>query len=230
MKATKLLIIGAVTLLIFSSCAPVYFPSGINAPMLTNRGEIQVNLAGGLGFYPQIAYAATNHIGVMGNASIYKSSSDTSSSMQGTLTFGVGYFGRIGNHGRYELYAGTEGGKMNNSYSQFDFKNWFVQPTIGYTSDLLDIGLTSSFVLAGFVDKKGAYLDPPRYSTIYWQPALTTKIGYKRVRFLGQLSMAVDLNKDPKILVFPFYFALGLNVNLGQSRYVKHSDPRYKSQ
>ncbi len=227
MKNHILLITLGAILLLFASCAPVYLPSSINAPMLTNRGEVQVNLSAGTGLYPQVAYAITNHVGIMGNISLYKSGSDTSQSTQGTLTLGLGYFGRWGKHGRYEIYFGTEGGSMSNSYSDFKYKDWFVQPTIGYTSDILDLGLSSSFVMVTFNDVKGVYLDPTKYSTVYWQPALTAKIGYKRVRFLGQLSLAVDLNQDPKILVFPFTMSLGVNINLGQSRYVKHSDPRY---
>lgn len=222
-------ILGFVFALLLASCGPVYLPSGVNAPMLTNRGELQLGLSGALGLYPQVSYAVTNHIGLMGGASLYKSSSDTSQSTQGTLTMGLGYFGRWGNHGRYEVYFGREGGKMVNNYSTFKYQNFFIQPTIGFTSNVIDLGLSSSFVNANFTDLNGAYLNPVHYSTIYWQPAITAKLGYKRVRFLGQLSLAVDLKKDPQILVFPFIMAVGINLNLGQSRYVKHTDPRYNN-
>lgn len=229
MKKNRSLFILSIFLLLSFSCN-VYMPGSLNVPMLTNRGELQVSLSGGTGLFPQVSYAATNHIGILGSANFFKSGSGTNRSTQANLTLGLGYFGRWGKHGRYEFYMGGDGGKIVNKSSEFKFNDWFLQPTIGYTSNIVDLGLSSAFTLITFNDVKGAYLTPPKYSTIYWQPALTAKLGYKRVRFLGQLSLAVDMNKDPKISVFPFIMAVGINLNLGQSRYVKHTDPRYNSE
>ncbi len=230
MKCTKFFsFFFLIIILVSVDCAPVYLPSPVDAPMLTNRGEKQVNLLLGLGVAPQVSYALTNHIGLIGNGYYYNSKSDSSYARQFSLALGSGYFGRIGKHGRYEVYLGFDGGKMDNNYSQFFYKDIFLQPTIGFTSDIIDLGLSSSFVAINFSDLKGAYLKSP-LSTVFWKPTLTAKIGYKRFRVLTQVGFAYDFKQNTDLPIFPLLFSVGINVNIGQSRYVWKSVPRYNVQ
>ncbi len=68
----------ACIIILFHACAPAYVPDVINTPLLSNKDELQVSLNTGIsGFDPQIAYAVTDHIGVMLNGSFTNRISDS---------------------------------------------------------------------------------------------------------------------------------------------------------
>ncbi len=215
-----------------SSCSVIYMPTPVNVPMLTNRGETQINAnLGFYGFSPQFAYAFTNHIGGYVNLSVVGSPKTDSTSYQYAITPALGYFYKHGKF-RMEVFSGLEAGRLASLYSEgntpvlekYSFRSVFFQPTIGYTSNLLDLGFTSDFVFISFEDVNTNSI----YSTLLLEPLLTAKIGYRRVRLLLQAGLAIDVSKDPDILTFPVIATLGLNINLGKARYVRNSSSRYR--
>ncbi|HRC89903.1 MAG TPA: hypothetical protein PK910_07795, partial [Bacteroidales bacterium] len=96
MKSRQLsFLLCAFVALIINSCAPAYVPNVLNAPMLTNKNEVQAAVyIGTSGFDPQIAWAPTNHIGVMANASFMNSTSDSTENYHkhNFFEFGAGYY------------------------------------------------------------------------------------------------------------------------------------------
>ncbi|GEM_PF-966049 len=223
-----------ILLFFISSCSVLYVPTPVNVPMLTNRGEAQINTnLGFYGFSPQFAYAFSNHFGGYINLSAVGKPKADSSSYQYSIAPALGYFYKHGKF-RMEVFSGLEAGSLASSYSignntyrgVYTFRSVFLQPTIGYASNLLDLGFTSDFVLISFDDVHSNNT----YSTLLLEPLLTAKIGYRRVRLLIQGGLAIDANKDPDVITFPVIATLGLNINLGKARYVRETSSRYKHQ
>jgi hypothetical protein len=55
------------SLLLLSSCAPVYIPTKNNVPLFSGKGEFQGFAGVGLGLNVQTAYAISDHIGIAAN-------------------------------------------------------------------------------------------------------------------------------------------------------------------
>ncbi|QIX62330.1 hypothetical protein HER32_14540 [Hymenobacter sp. BT18] len=94
--------------LLLSSCASMYFPPAPNAPLLTQKGEFSggahVNFQGN--FTAQGAYAATNHLGIIGTASFLHTDKKKKALDHDFGEFGVGYFTRLKDKRVIEAYAG----------------------------------------------------------------------------------------------------------------------------
>src|SRR5688500_4222370 len=96
----KLIVISLVSL-IFSSCAPVYYPNDRNVPLFTKGGEFQGSaslqpdfLAERVaGFDAQWAFSVSNHLAIMGNFSYCRyNNSNERSRRHKFFEGGVGYF------------------------------------------------------------------------------------------------------------------------------------------
>lgn len=164
---TKFLSIPIVFLLLsfFYGCAPVYIPTVVNTPLLSEQGEFQATLNTGVsGFDPQFAYAITNHLGVMLNGSYVSRTNDTLSNFHKHLAFetGAGYFTKIGNSGRFEVFGGVGYSRLKADYSnnlwvsRTDLNSYkiFIQPAIGATTDIFNGSLVPGFVRVNFFQDK----------------------------------------------------------------------------
>lgn len=212
-------------ILIFNSCAPAYIPNVINAPMLTNKGEIQASAHLGLsGLNPQFAYAITDHLGIMANASFLniKSDSSSTSDFSHKATFyelGAGYYSHFGSRFKFATYGGAGVGKVN---AEYDNELWssgvdvnctriFLQPTIGMTSKIVDLGISTRFVAVSFSQ------DSEKNTGFMFEPAFTAKLGWDYIKVIGQIGLSFPLNKENINFVYqPGLFSLGLQLNLGK--------------
>ncbi|MEO1254934.1 MAG: hypothetical protein AAFY41_08620, partial [Bacteroidota bacterium] len=87
----------------FISCSPAYIPNKVNAGLLTDKGELHAEIATGTsGYDPQVAYAVTENMLVLANASF----KDTP--FESTLSIGDDDFDYDGTQKlrSYELGAG----------------------------------------------------------------------------------------------------------------------------
>ncbi len=223
-KLTLIFLLLAVTLLIINSCSPAYVPNVINAPMLTNKGEIQASVhLGTSGFDPQVAYAVTDHLGIMVNAS-FLDVTDTSSITNNYhkhifFEFGPGYYKNLKNGFKFGTYTGIGFGRINGEWENPLFTSitnvkstrLFLQPTLGYTSKILDLGISSRFVIITFSQ------DSEKDTGIMFEPALTAKLGWDHIKIVGQVGLAYPLNEQN--IHFPYQpglFSLGLQAGFGK--------------
>jgi hypothetical protein len=208
-------------ILILGSCAPAYVPNVLNAPMLTNKNEVQVALhAGTSGFDPQVAYAITNHIGVMANASFMDQTSDTTDSYHkhGFIEFGAGYYTNFAKRFKFETFAGAGFGKIEaeydngswTSFSQADIKRYFVQPTLGITSKVIDFGISARIALVNLKQQTNTI------SGLMFEPAATLKLGWDHLKAVAQVGISAPFNKDINFNYQPFLISLGLQANFGK--------------
>jgi len=225
MKKSKLLLLFPALILLAASCAPAYVPNVINAPLLTNKGEFQASVhTGTSGFDPQFAYAITNNIGIMANASFLDMTSDTTSTADFYhrhffVEFGPGYYKNLKHGFKFETFTGYGFGKIESEYenslwsdrSEVSTTRFFVQPTFGYTSKLVDLGLSARLVFVNFeqnsVENAGVLIEP----------AFTAKLGWDHVKIVGQIGLAYPLSEEDINFTFqPGLFSLGLMLDFGK--------------
>jgi len=210
---------------LINSCAPAYVPNVVNAPMLTNKGEMQASVHfGASGFNPQFAYAITDHLGIMVNASFIDVTSDSTSTTKSYhkhtfYEFGPGYYTNFGSRFKFGTYGGVGFGTINAEYdndlwsSRTDVKciRLFLQPTIGLTSKILDVGISTRFVVVTFNQ------DSNKDTGIMFEPALTAKLGWDHIKAVGQIGLSYPLNSDNIHFVYqPGLISLGIQANFGK--------------
>lgn len=216
---TQLTILSVIILL--SGCAPLYIPNTVNTPLLSNKGEIQGAVyAGTSGFDPQLAYAITDNIGIMLNGSFENSESDTTDDYHKHQLFelGVGYYKKLSDKGRFEIFGGYGFGNINvytenaifNSVTDVNSNKFFIQPAFGLSSKIFDFGFASRFVFIKIHD------DIVSYTRSYIEPALTVRVGWKQVKFAYQIGYSIPFNKDAIIEYQPLMMSLGLHVNINK--------------
>jgi hypothetical protein len=189
--------------------------------MLTNKHEVQVAFhAGTSGFDPQIAYAITNHIGVMANASIMDQTSDTTDAYHkhGFIEFGAGYYTNFARRFKFETFAGAGFGKIEGvyeselwtSYAKADIKRYFIQPTLGITSKVIDFGISTRMVLVNIEQETHTI------TGLMFEPAATLKLGWDHIKAVAQVGVSAPFNKHIDFNYQPFLFSLGLQGNFGK--------------
>jgi hypothetical protein len=208
-------------IMILDSCAPAYVPNVLNAPLLTNKGEVQAAIhMGTSGFDPQFAYAITNHIGVMANASFMDETSDSTDSYHkhGFIEFGAGYFTNFARRFKFETFGGAGFGKISALYdndlwttlSQVDVKRYFIQPTLGITSKVIDFGISARFALVNMKQETKST------TGLMFEPAATLKLGWDHIKVVAQVGVSAPMTKDVEFDYQPFLISLGLQANFGK--------------
>jgi hypothetical protein len=212
-------------ILIYNSCAPAYIPNVINAPMFSNKGEIQASVHLGFsGANPQLAYAVTDHIGIMANGSFLNVKSDESSAADfnhksSFFELGSGYYSAFGSRFKFGAYGGAGLGKINAEYENsfwtsgvdVNCTRFFFQPTIGMTSKIFDLGVSTRLVAVSFGQNS------EKNTGIMFEPALTAKLGWDYIKVVGQVGLSYPINGDDINFVYqPGLFSLGLQGNFGK--------------
>ncbi len=199
------------------SCTPtIYFPNSLNVPMLSEEGQLSASAAiTANGFDPQMAYAITDNIGIMGNLQLAPSSlGDYPSHYLGEV--GVGYFVATSSIFRFEVFGGGGYGWINERVFDDEYLTpntsmlrWFIQPTMGIGTDYFDFGFSARFVVPGFYEQGSAAL-----YTSFFEPAITIKAGKAPVKGFFQVGYAIPLGMGLLIGYQPTIVALGLELSL----------------
>jgi hypothetical protein len=218
MKWYNLLFFALVLSGFFISCAPAYTPNMVNAPLFSSKGEVQAVIGTGTsGVDPQLAYAITDHVGVMVNAS-FANRSDTSKNFHkhNFAELGGGYTTTFGNVGRFEVYGGGGMGSINAMYKEgiFDgrssatFNRFFIQPSIGVVTDVFDGAFTPRLVFLNMHNSNDSLKTNPM--DLFLEPTITAKVGWKYIKAMFQIGLSVPLNEVKNYGNQPFMFSIGL--------------------
>ena len=203
---------------IFEACAPIYVPNVINAPLLSNKNELQASInTGTSGFDPQIAYAVTDNIGIMLNGSFKDSKSDSLEDYHKHQfgEIGIGYYKKLDENARFEVFTGFGYGKIK-AYTEFAFLNdyvnlesyrFFIQPDIGITNKIIDASFSTRFIVFNTINNN------INYNRMFLEPALTFRVGYKYIKFSVQVGYSFALSSSI-INYEPFIFSIGLHAKL----------------
>lgn len=206
--------------LLIVSCAPAYVPSVVNAPMFNNRNEFHASLhAGSSGFDSQLAYAITDNIGIMANGSFADHTSDSTRKFHkhSYMEAGVGYYKKFLKTGRYEVFGGYGLGRVRYfetelfyPYTSAKYRSFFIQPAIGGVSDILDYSIATRLIVVDM------YQGTAKSSGVFFEPAVTAKVGYKYVRMVFQWGCSLPLNEKFDFTHQMLFYSIGIQANIGR--------------
>ena len=232
MKKSILPLILLLSMVLLSSCAPVYIPNAVNVPLNSNRGELQIGgHAGSNGFDLQTSYAITKEIAVMLNGSTMNRTDDSTNSSYHKHSFGeaaIGYYNSFDQAGRFEVFAGYGLGSSSalTTYELFSplevttkgkYGRIFIQPSIGTSTKFFDGALSLRSCYVHFYDIEGNGITlTENQNGLFIEPTLTARIGYKNVKLSTQLGVSLPVQRDQWLDYEPFMVSVGLHVNFGK--------------
>ncbi len=212
---------------VLSSCSPEYIPNMVNSPMLSNQGELQATVATGTSnFDAQTAFAITDNIGIMVNGSYGNETNDSTNDYHkhAFVEGGIGYYNKIGEKGRYEIYGGYgtgsveglfEGALFDSEITNANYNRFFVQPGIGMSTGIFDGSFSPRFVLIQ-MNPQGTGFVSGDYN-IFVEPVFTSKVGFKWVKFVAQVGFSIPFGDDQVNFNYQtFIMNVGINLNIGR--------------
>lgn len=228
--------------LFLCSCAPFYSPNVVHMPLLGQKNEITAGAHAGInGFDGTVAFAAGEHLGLMGNFSYdpigqkdtsgYANYSNNNAGRHGHNfgEFGAGYFNAFGSGGRVEIYGGfgTGTGKTLDyaasksvDPASATYTRLFVQPSVGYASKYFSAGFAmriASVRLYNFSNIQSDYtiVANALSSGLYAEPAFTIAFGGRNLKMQVQGGFSVPIVQNSTTAPYAFLFAQPLILSTG---------------
>ncbi len=195
---------------LLSSCAPIYVPNTVNAPLLESGGEFQGGgYIGTNGYDLQAAFSPVDHLGIMANIS-YDNKSDSANDNYREHFFGeagMGYYRtitpllRTGVYGGYGWGYGAAKDTYNfittsNVVAKGYYHRAFLQPEFGLVNDVFESGIAV----------RGAYIHFYEFETsaetykntndgLFVEPVIFARVGYKWIKFHAQTGFSYPLTE-----------------------------------
>lgn len=226
------------------SCKIMYTPNMQNVPLFKEKNEVRATIGytnyqaayavtDNIGIMANAQYDKSNWEFTSGSYG-YKYESK-----EFLVEGGAGYFMPLGESGVFEAYGG--GGIGSNSFnrnysdtaSTIIFDNYstskarfFVQPSIGMTNKNIDFAFSTRVVglkfnnitSTGYTQEELKIdnltdLDKPLF--LFFEPALTFRVGWNYVKFHTQAIMSLKMNSEP-LNYIPFSINFGAHINIAQ--------------
>jgi hypothetical protein len=238
----KLAVLTIILALVSESCSRYYYVANVqNVPMFKEKDEL--HLSGFMGggdettcYEAQAAYAATDHLGLMANFMTAKGGNVPSHNYgKGTFLEGaLGYFKPAGKFGVFEIYGGVGGSRQHHEfynsyygeshgYADISYMRFFVQPSFGITTKLIDFGLSGRFcnmiytrvdnLVHGDDYASSKLRDLQQMVPFNFEPAATLRIGWKNLKAQAQLEYAGLMNNNNSFLGEEWHMSLGISVS-----------------
>jgi len=222
----KLLFLSLI-LICASSCSYIYIPNAPNVPLISTKGEVQASVLTGTSRLDlQSAYGLTDKIALMANGSFsnHIRAVDSSSIHKHNMgELACGYYTKVGRSGRLEVYGGFGYGETYNydmgSYSYYGnldgkYGKIFVQPNIGATSDIFDGAMSLRVCYVNYFDFNYFSSAYKAQKSLFVEPVLTGKIGYKNVKLITQIGFSLPVLQSDIVFFDPFILNIGINIKL----------------
>jgi len=210
------------TVTLFLSCSTfVYYPNGLNAPLLKEKGDTQIALAftnGGLDI--RSAYSPLDHLGVQFNSNL-TNLDDTevnTDRRSGNYYFegAAGYYNALNTHTIFEAYLGSGFGRTfthsatEGTYRNTDYYKLYAQLDMGLKWKYISVGLAMREVLVGIY--KNDENNNPQNEEIFemfYEPAIFISGGEEKLK--ANLQIGFSKSHFSTILSYPFFImSLGL--------------------
>lgn len=217
-----------IALLWLTSCAPVYVPNTINAPQLTDQGELSGTVTTGVsGLDVQLSYAVSDNFGVMVNTSFdFGDTSETNYHEHAFGEVGFGYLTKFGELGTMNIFGGYGLGSSAASdeytfitdqlkHARGLYHRMFVQSDVGIKSNVFEGGIGFRTAYVSFYQVRGEADD---YSlsedNLFLEPIVYLRVGAPNVKVHSQLGFSASLFSDYAFDYVPFIFNIGLTFRL----------------
>ena len=216
----KKLILAIVIFVITGCRTNYYWPIIQNVPLFKEKNELQASI--GLGNHDMHflgSYSFTDHIAgqlaFTNSHSLFPALTIINSLTDGNInsTFleaGLGYYLRFKEYLAFETFGGYSYGMIegDNYYNKtsVDFSRLYLQPSLGFVSDNVEIAFTPKFTKVDYRIKENIihYLSPnndilinmDKNSYYFFEPGITVRFGFKNVKFKFQYLGVHKLNSD----------------------------------
>jgi hypothetical protein len=212
----------------------LYAPNMHNVPLFQQKEEFHLDLSGSMGneftaFEVQGAFSLTDNIGIMANGFIVdRERGELFPDEYGRghlIEGGAGAFLPLDHNMVFETFFGLGLGKVEHGYetgvtSMLNVNRYFLQPSVGYTSDFVDLAISLRFSglryndihLTGILEEDDQeqiqYAVRNPFSLLI-EPAVTLRCGWEHVKFQLQVVFSENL-KNPDLLQEHLNFNFGL--------------------
>jgi len=233
--------ISGIIILLFltSSCYHYYYaPNMHNVPLFQQKEELHLDLSGSMGneftaFEVQAAFSVADNFALMGNGFMLNRNWDDlipeDYNRGHLIEGGAGTFVNLDHDMVFEAYTGLGFGKIENGYensttSKLSFYRYFLQPSVGYTSDFMDVAVSlrlsglryNDIQFTGILEQDDQdqilYINRNPFSILV-EPAVTLRGGWEQTKFQLQLGysenvMNPDLIQERLNINFGIYFTI----------------------
>ncbi len=222
--------------LIITECTPYYYaPNMHNVPLFQGKNEFRLDFSGSTGqeysgYEVQTAIAPTDNFGIMLNGFKVKKEDNYDNRWgKGYLIEGaIGTFLPVDKHSIFEFYGGMGYGSVENGYNDqsssiLNFNRFFIQPSIGFTSNYFDMAISSKLCglkynnikLHGNIESDDleniTYINQHPFSILF-EPAFTLRCGWKYLKIQFQMGFSKNLS-NPELKQEKLNMNLGLYLN-----------------
>jgi len=218
-----------IALLSLTACSYIYVPNAVNVPLIGEKGEVHAAVFKGTSNVDiQAAYGLTDKIAIMANGSFanrYRTKIIGDSTFYHIHNLGeiaCGYYNKVGRSGRIEVFGGLGYGTTTD-YDQLDnygvnvngkYGKIFIQPNVGSVSDVFDGAMSLRLVYVKYFDFNYAGTNYKSKQSIFVEPVMTGKIGYKYLKFIVQAGISIPVIQDKLVLWNPLILNIGLDFNI----------------
>ncbi len=229
------------SIVLLSSCAPVYVPNLRNSPLFTQAGEFQGSFQMGNGLDLQGAVSITNNIALMGNFSYADRRSGNDLEKYHYQKYFEGAIGYYKNDEKmcYEIFAGIgkgEGAGLDR-YSTLlltpveiqtsgKYKRYFIQPAFGLNKKVMHVSFVARFSFVDmyeFIDETNGinYYNSPL--AVFIEPAVVGKVNVAdgNLFFTFQAGASALITGQPDWDRRPFQLGAGFGFRIGGKKKVK---------
>lgn len=224
-------------LVLLTGCTHYYYvPPAQNVPLFREKNEVRLSANYsedvGHGFDLHAAYAVTNRFAIMSNFSSVKDELDDEYGKGNYFDVAIGYYKPIYANMVFEIYGGMGSSNQNHTYGSYSggvpgstadlsFVNFFLQPAIGYTSNGLDVAVTTRFSHLTFhsiknntmqftVEQEKLNMISTNKNSLLFEPSLTVRGGWKYMKAQLQLLLSENLTNS-KLEFYNYRTSVGLS-------------------
>lgn len=201
----------------------MYTPSPHNVPLFSTADEFQFGANIGKGGYNgQMAYSPAQYIGFVANGTYYKAINDSTGlteqrHSQGDL--GIGAYYPFSTNGRMEIFAGYGIGQSEKDLVNMKYKRVFIQPNVGISGRIVDLGFTPGFCwVTHHQTKSGTGTLRTNDKGMFFEPALTFRAGFEQFKFSSQMGFSFPIGAAEafKTDYKPFMLSFGVHIIIGK--------------
>ncbi|MEZ4827441.1 MAG: hypothetical protein R3C61_14345 [Bacteroidia bacterium] len=208
--------------IILQGCSPIYYsPNTHNVPALREKGDKRMILAGNENrLEGQAAFSPENNMGILfsGGTFFPRDDEEGDGGKGWFLESGFGYYHPVSDHFLFDVYGIFGYGYVENHFPstlpnnplttgiiESNLIRYGVQPSFGFNTRYFDAILSSRFVGLSYFNYAGNLVFQGESQTQYladnqsaflFEPALTLRGGYDKVKLQAQLGLSFNLRND----------------------------------
>ncbi|MDX2247845.1 MAG: hypothetical protein SF052_13755 [Bacteroidia bacterium] len=237
MKKTNLFtaLSGLLFVFVISACSPIYYsPNTHNVPMLREKGDKRIVLAANDSrLEGQVAFSPEEHLGILFDAGTFfpRDDEEGDGGKGWFVESGFGYYHPVAKNFTFDIYGILGYGYVENHFPSTVTSNpgttgliesnlfrYGIQPSFGFNSKFFDAIISARFAGMQYFNYSGnlifqsvdqvTYLEAHK-STYLFEPALTLRGGYDKIKLQLQLGPSYNL-KDSEFRQDGGHITLGI--------------------